>query len=171
MNTSVDLILEEPKKQTENGIDVSVFWQYAVPLYYFNYNHLGQIYFIIEIETDEPITDVGLSSYSIVIPELGIDSHEADTSVEMSLNEKPQQDDNRNKQFYRRSRVLIKKSFLTDTIQSEKQLSVFNKIKYVFLHTTLEYTIKDEKKTSTFIWKFRPRVKKSSAFWDKWMSV
>jgi hypothetical protein len=171
MNTSVYVYLENPKVQSENGIDISVFWQHAVPLYYFNYNHAGQIYFIIELETDEPIADVVLSSYSIVVPELGIDYQEKGLSVDISLKAPPLQGDIENKRFYRRNYVQMKKSFLADTIQNEEQLSAFKEVKYIFLHTTLEYTIRSEKKISTFIWKFRPQVKRSSAFLDKWMSV
>jgi hypothetical protein len=170
MNTSVYVYLKEPVVQSENSIDVSVFWRDAGPLYYFNYNHY-QLYFIIELETDEPITDVVLSSYSIAVPELGIDSHENDISVDIPLKEKPQQDGVEHKRFYRRNYVQIKKLFLADTIRNEEQLSAFKDVKHIFLHTTLEYTIKGEKKTVAFIWKFRPQVRKSSAFWDKWMSV
>jgi hypothetical protein len=170
MNASVDFILEEPKMQSENGIDVSVRWEYGVPLYYFDY--LPKADFLLMIDSNESITNVQMSSYSIVAPEIGINFSESELNVPIEIHNsilKPNSGVNAN--FWGAKRIDIFQSYLPDTIQNEKQLSLFKDVKYVFLNITLEYTLNNEKKISTFVWKFRPRVKRSFAFWDKLMSV
>jgi hypothetical protein len=63
------------------------------------------------------------------------------------------------------------KIFLPDTIKNQNQLVAFKKVKHIFLTVTIEYVMGNEKKQTSITWKFRPRVEKSSALWDKWMSV
>jgi hypothetical protein len=170
MNTSVDFILEEPKIKSGNGINVSVRWEYGVPLYYFDY--LPKTDFLLMIDSNENIKNVQMSSYSIVVPEVGINFSKSELNIPIEMYNsilKPNSGVNAN--FWGARRIDIFQSYLPDTIQSENQLSAFKNVKYVFLHITLEYTIDDEKKTSTFVWKFRPQVKRSFALWNKLMSV
>jgi hypothetical protein len=170
MNTSVDFILEEPQTQSENNVDFSIDWKDGIPLYYFNY-HPNTI-FDLKVETNEHIAEVLVSSYSIEAPELGIDFHESELAKAMIMDDKAGRSTTDSaKRFWAGEAIRINKIFLPDTIKNEKQLVEFKKVKYVFLTVTFEYVMGNEQKQSSITWKFRPRVLKSSAFWDKWMSV
>jgi hypothetical protein len=171
MNTSVDFILEEPKIQSENGIDFSVDWRLGIPLYYFKYNRQNTS-FLIRIDVDNLLENVHIQSYEIRINELDVNFK---TKVELSdviitdLATEP--NSVARKKYYGGKRIEVDSTILLDIIQNEQQLVEFKKVKYVFLTTVIEYTINGEQKLSTITWRFRPRVWKSSALWDKWMSV
>jgi hypothetical protein len=170
MNTSVDFILEEPKVQSENNIDFSVDWKYAIRLYYLDYHPHTK--FILKVETNEHIADVFVSSYSIEVPELGINIHESELARAMILDNKDAGSTiDSTKLFWEKEAFDIYITLLPDTIKNEKQLVEFKKVKHIFLTVTFEYVMGNEQKQSSITWKFRPRVLKSSAFWDKWMSV
>jgi hypothetical protein len=170
MNTRVDFILEEPEIQSENGIDVLARWKYGIQLYYFDYRPKTD--FSLAIYSNENIANVQISSYSIVAPEIGINFNESMQNIVVNIHDSTLEPfSGVNTRFYGGTRVDILQSYLPDIIQNEKQLFLFKDVKYVFLHVTLEYIINNEKKISTFVWKFRPQVKRSFAFWDKLMSV
>jgi hypothetical protein len=167
-NTSVDFIVEEPQTQSENNVDFSVDWIWGIPLYYFGHHPIS--IFDLKVETNENIADVLVSSYSIKAPELGIDFHESELAKAMIMDDKAGRSTiDSAKRFWKR--IEINKIFLPDTIKNEKQLAAFKKVKHVFLTVTIEYVMGNEQKQSSITWKFRPRVLKSSALWDKWMSV
>ena len=169
-NTSVDFYIEEPETQSENNVDFSVDWRDGVRLYYFDYHPKTTFY--LKIETNEPISDVLVSAYAIKVPELGIDFHESELAIAMIMDDKnPESTIDSTKRFWDKKVINIFKTYLPDTIENEKQLVVFRKVKHIFLTVTIEYVMENEKKASSFTWKFRPRVLKSSALWDALMSV
>lgn len=61
--------------------------------------------------------------------------------------------------------------FLPDTINKEKDLKRFRKIKEVKFITVFEYKVNNEIREINITSIYRPKVRVSSAFWDKWMSV
>ena len=169
-NTSVDFYIEEPETQSENNVDFLIKWDWGIPLYYFD--TAPRSLFFLDISTDEPISDVLVSSFSIEVPELGSEFHESEVARAIIMEDKGvEQTENSAKRYRGFNYIYIDKIFFSDTITNGKQLVAFRKVKHIFLTVTIDYVMDNEQKTSSFSWKFRPRVLKSSALWDALMSV
>jgi hypothetical protein len=170
MNTRVDFVLEEPEIYSENGIDFSIKWRHGIPLYYFT-NRNQTTNFVIGIETDYEIVNVNLKSYLIEMNELEIRCEIVDMMENINIIDTYLEKITTVKKRYWGGKSVVVGSLLTEKIENEKQLKQFKKVKQIVLTVIIEYEINGEKGSSTIKWKFKPVVRKSVAFWDKWMSV
>ncbi len=169
MNTSVDFIIDNPEIQTEDDVIFLVTWRSGVPLYYFQYRP-KETRFYVNIDSDMPVENVMIKSYSIEIPELGI-SVKNNEVHEINIRDVRLNPNSLEGKRYRGGKQIRVEDMLLNVIENEKDLSKFRKVTLVKLIMDVSYEIEGVKKESTLIWQFRPLVRKSSAFWDKMMSV
>ncbi|UTY32645.1 hypothetical protein [Treponema putidum] len=199
-NVSVDFIHEyykEFKQFIETGEKAAVLEKYtkdgflffcdlkhAIELYYFEMESPSMI--LIKVFTDrDDIEAIHIKHWTLIIEDIGVELHS-----ENILESKPGYinfkenfdrtvykntplniyDDRPGTKYGWSSRFLLGK-FLPDTINKEKDLKRFRKIKEVKFITVFEYKVNNEIREINITSIYRPKVRVSSAFWDKWMSV
>ena len=169
LDRSIDFILEEPKKQSENGVVFFVNWENGVPLYFFEYKPM-KTSFQINMETDLSIENIFLESFVIKIPELGIDIKRIEQYQIDIMDTAVNQNSVATKRYWG-GKIITVEGFLSDVIENEKQLEKFKKVKYIDLTVDITYIVESIERKSSLTWKFKPIPRKSSSFWNKLMSV
>lgn len=169
------------KEYEKDGIIFYNEFVFPIRIYYFDYFPSSSC--VSQVFTEKTLTSVRINSWSLIIDELGVNlsskenesnnSFQSDVSIENNPIEFKVYKEKIGKYFrWWPSGVGVKiYKFLPDNITNQKDLKIFKKIKEVKLIVDYEYEYDGEKKLVTVTSVYKPRVRISSAFWDKWMSV